>query len=393
MTGREFIQNPGPTNIPDAVLEAFRRPPMDFDSDYFNQLVDGIWDELPGLFGGAAEVFVLTSVGHGAWESALVNLLAPGDKALFVNGGLFGLRWSDMATGLGYKVRTTTLDLRRAPNPAEVADILAADVSHEIKAVFVPQTETSTGTLADIAAMRAAIDSCDHPALFVVDAIGSFGSEPLPMADLGIDVVVAASQKALMMPPGLAFCAANERALAVAETQPSPSWYWAWPPRRSREAVYYRFGGTPPIQHIYALRAALDLIAEEGGIDAVAARHRRFAGAVHAAVEAWGTEGPWEINATEPSERAAAVTCIRVGDIDALELVRVAREQFHVSTGNGMMELRGKAFRIGHLGALNEPMILGALGGIQTAMSALGHPHGLGLEAAAAHLAPTTPNL
>lgn len=388
MVGREFIQNPGPTNIPDEVLEAFRRPPVDFDSPAFIDLVEGVWAELPGLFGGASEVFVLTSVGHGAWESVLQNVLAPGDQAIFAVGGLFGERWGDMAKQLGYDPIFTDMDLRRAPDAAQVHDLLAADTAHRIKAVFVAQTETSTGTVADIPAFRRAIDDADHPALFVVDAIGSFGSEPMKMIDWGVDVVAAASQKALMMPPGLAFCAASDRALEVAEQRQSASWYWAWPPRRNREAVYFRFAGTPPINHMFALRAALDLIAEEGGIDAVAVRHRRYASAVHACIEGWGVDGPWEINASHEIERAAAVTQVRSGDLDASVLRDLARDRFHVSLGGGML-LGDAAFRVGHLGALNEPMILGALGGIQTAMGALGYPHGDGLAAAAAHLAST----
>lgn len=388
MVGREFIQNPGPTNIPDEVLEAFRRPPVDFDSPFFIDLVEGVWDELPQIFGGASEVFVLTSVGHGAWESVLQNVLAPGDQAIFAVGGLFGERWGDMAKQLGYDPIFTDMDLRRAPDAAQVHDLLAADSAHRIKAVFVAQTETSTGTVADIPAFRAAIDDAQHPALFVVDAIGSFGSEPMKMLDWGVDVVAAASQKALMMPPGLAFCAASDRALEVAERRASASWYWAWPPRRNREAVYFRFAGTPPINHMFALRAALDLIGDEGGIDAVAKRHRRYAAAVHACIHGWGTEGPWEINASQEAERAAAVTQVRSGDLDASVLRDLARDRFHVSLGGGML-LGDAAFRIGHLGALNEPMILGALGGVQTAMAALGYPHGDGLAAAAAHLAST----
>lgn len=389
MAGREFIQNPGPTNLPDSVLEAFRRPPVDFESTRFHELIDGLWDELPVLFGGAEHVFVLTAVGHGAWESTLTNVLALGDKALFAVGGMFGQRWSDMAAHLGYRPISTEMNVRRAPDPTQVHEILSADTGHEVKAVFVAQTETSTGTVADIGAFRRAIDDAKHPALFVVDAIGSFGSEPLPMTELGIDVVAAASQKALMMPPGLSFCAVSRRALDVAMTRPTPGWYFAWPPRLNFDAVYFRFAGTPPVQHIYALRAALDLIEGEGGIAAVAARHRRLAGAVHACVEAWGSAGPWEINATEPGERSAAVTCVRSGDLNAQALVETAREALHVAMGGGMMDMRGRAIRIGHLGDLNEPMLLGALGGIETAMGKLEYPHGSGLSAAAAQLAAT----
>jgi alanine-glyoxylate transaminase/serine-glyoxylate transaminase/serine-pyruvate transaminase len=279
------------------------------------------------------------------------------------------------------------MDIRRAPDPSLVFNALDADVGHEIKAVFVAQTETSTGTVADIAAFRAAIDQAQHPALFVVDAIGSFGSEPLPMHEWGVDVVVAASQKALMMPPGLAFCAVSERALAVAEQEPTKSWYWRWTPRLNMDYTYWRFAGTPPIQHMFALRAALDLIAAEGGLAHVVARHRRMRDAVHRCVEAWGSEGPWELNATEPSERSAAVTCVRTGSIDANAFRITARDHYHVSSGGGMLELAGHAFRIGHLGDLNEPMLLGALGGFEVAMHSLNLPHGPGLAAAAASLA------
>ncbi len=388
MSGWKFVQNPGPTNIPDAVLEAFRRPAMDFDAPEFIELIDGIWAELPALFGGAHGVVVLTSVGHGAWESGLVNILAPGDRALFVSGGLFGQAWGTTAQTLGYDATITPIaDLRRAPEPEVVHEALVADRGHRVKAVCVAQTETSTGSVVDVAAFREAIDEADHPAFFVVDAIGSFATEPMHMREWKVDVVLAASQKALMMPPGLAFCAFSERALDRARERPTPSAYWAWPPRMNQERSYMRFGGTPPEQHIYALRAAMDLIEEEGGIDAVVARHRAYAEAVHACVEAWGKEGPWELNVVDPAERAAAVTCVRTGDIDAEEIRSVSRDRFGVSVGAGMLDLMGRAFRIGHLGDLNEPMLLGALGGIEAAMDHLGHPHGPGVAAAVAALA------
>lgn len=387
MVGRDFIQNPGPTNIPDRVLEAFRRPAVDFDGPEFAALIASVWDELPGLFGGADHVVVLTSVGHGAWESALVNLLAPGDEALFATGGVFGSGWAAAAQDLGYRARVTEVDIRRPPNPDVVYEILSRDPEHSIKAVCVAQTETSTGTLADVRAFRSAIDLAEHPAFLVVDAIGSLATEPMHMSDWGVDVVLAASQKGLMMPPGLAFCGINERALQHSTMGPSPAAYWAWPPRMGVEHAYMRFGGTPPEQHMYALRVVLDLIDEEGGLDSVVARHRRFAGAVHSCVDAWSENGPWEINAVESSERAAALTCVRTGDIDATPLIDLLRGRFGVSVGSGMLDIAGHAFRIGHLGDLNEPMLLGALGAIETAMTELGHPHGSGVAAAAAALA------
>ncbi|MFQ5556132.1 MAG: hypothetical protein ACE5GB_01250, partial [Acidimicrobiales bacterium] len=178
----------------------------------------------------------------------------------------------------------------------------------------------------------------------------------------------------------------SDRAVERSQACTSPSFHWAWPPRLDESYIYMRFGGTPPEQHVYALDAALTLIDEEGGIEATAARHRRIATAVHAAVEGWGTSGPWEVNALEP-HRAAAVTCVLAGELDADTLRLTARDRFRVSLGGAMLELTGRAFRIGHLGDLNEAMILGALGGIETAMSYLDLPHGDGVSAAVAALA------
>ena len=388
--GRYFVQNPGPTNIPDRVLEAFRRPAVDFADPDFIALADSVWDELPEIFGGADKIVLLTAVGHGAWESTLTNTLEPGDAVLIPDCGLFGRRWARMARDLGYEVVMTEPHIRRPTDPAEIADILAADTAHRIGSVCIVHSETSSGAVTDLAAMRAAIDAADHPALYVVDGVCSLGIEPLRMRDWGIDVVVAASQKGLMMPPGLSFCGLSERAVERNRSVATPRFHLAWEPRFEEGPIYNRFGGTPPIQHMFALRTALDMIAETGGIDASIARHRRWAAAVHAAVDGWGSGGPWEINIAEPKHRTAAITCVRTGEIAAGPLISMARDRFRVSVGSGMMtEMEGRAFRIGHLGDLNEPMLLGALGGLETAMAVLGLPHGHGLPAAVASLAST----
>ena len=390
MTGRYFVQNPGPTNIPDRVLEAFRRPAMDFSDPEFVALADSVWDELPAIFGGADAMVVLTTVGHGAWESSLTNTLDPGDTVLIPDCGLFGRRWAMMARDMGYEVVSTRFDLRHPTDPAEIAEILAADTDRRIRNVCVVHTETSTGAVTDLAAVRDAIDDAGHPALLVVDAVCSLGTEPLRMREWGIDVVVAASQKGLMMPPGLSFCALSERAMERNRSAATPRFHLAWAPRFEEGHIYKRFGGTPPEQHIFALRAALDMIAESGGIDASVARHRRWAAAVHAAVEGWASGGPWEINIPEPKNRAAAITSVHTAPIAAGPLIEMARDRFRVSVGSGMMaEMEGRAFRIGHVGDLNEPMLLGALGGLETAMTVLGLPHGHGLPAAVASLAAT----
>ena len=389
--GRYFVQNPGPTNIPDRVLEAFRRPAIDFADPDFVALADSVWEELPEIFGGADAMVVLTTVGHGAWESSLTNTLDPGDAVLIPDCGLFGRRWAMMARDLGYEVVTTRPDMRQPTDPAEIAEILAADTAHRIRNVCVVHTETSTGAVADLAAVRAAIDDAAHPALYIVDAVCSLGTEPMRMRDWGIDVVVSASQKGLMMPPGLSFCALSDRALERNAAAATPRFHLAWGPRFEEGHVYKRFGGTPPEQHMFALRAALDIIAESGGIDASVARHRRWAAAVHAAVEGWASGGVWKINIAEPQHRAAAITCVRTEPIAAGPLIAMARDRFNVSVGSGMMTgMEGRAFRIGHLGDLNEPMLLGALGGLETAMTVLGLPHGDGLPAAVASLAATS---
>jgi len=385
------VQNPGPTNIPDRVLEAFRRPAVDFCDPEFVAMAEGIWDELPEMFGGADKIVVLTMVGHGAWESALTNTVEPGDAVLIPDCGLFSRRWARMARDLGYEVVTTERRLRRPTDPAEIADILAADTVRRIRNVCIVHTETSIGSVTDLPAMRAAIDAADHPALFVVDGVCSLGIEPMQMRDWGIDVVVAASQKGLMMPPGLSFCALSERAVERSRSVATPRFHLAWEPRFEEGPIYNRFGGTPPIHHMFALRAVLDMIAETGGIDASVERHRRWAAAVHAAVDGWASGGPWEINVVEPVHRTAAITCVRTGGIAAGPMISMARDRFRVSVGSGIMpELEGRSIRIGHLGDLNEPMLLGALGGIETAMTVLGLPHGHGLPAAVASLAATS---
>lgn len=378
MVGRTFIQNPGPTNIPDSILEAFRRPSVDFNTDEFGSFVDEIFADLEQLF-GAHRVTCYPSVGHGAWEATLVNLLNPGERFVIPDSGLFSNRWAAMASSLGFEPVVLEVDQRRAPSADQIYDALRADTKRELRGVFVAHTATSVGTVADLVAIREAIDAADHPALFVVDAIASFATDPVPMRDAGIDVVLASSQKGLMMPPGLSFAAVNERAAVHSASVTTGRSYWNWADRLEPQWVYQRFGGTPPEQHLFACRAALDHIASEGGIEAVTARHRRFATAFHRAIESWGPA--FEINAVEPSERASAVTCIRTEGVDVAALISASADR-QVTITHAMEELKDKGFRIGHLGALNESMVLGVLGGIELAFATLGITHDSGLSAA-----------
>ncbi len=236
-------------------------------------------------------------------------------------------------------------------------------------------TDTASGVTSDIDAVRAAIDAAGHPALLVVDAVATLAALPLAMDAQRVDAVVGASQKGLMLPPGLGFVVAGDAALRVAAANPAPRFYWDWRRRQGSES-YRRFCGTPPLQLMYGLEAALGLLFDEG-LDAVFARHRMLAGAVHAAVRAWSAGGALDFFATEPAARSVSVTAIRTAtgtDPDAIR--RTAREHFQVALAGGLGPLAGRAFRIGHLGDLSPPMVLGALAGVQAALVSLGVPLG-----------------
>jgi alanine-glyoxylate transaminase/serine-glyoxylate transaminase/serine-pyruvate transaminase len=389
VSGREFVQSPGPTNIPHDVLAAASRPATDFYSADFRALVDRCHAGLQRVFKTSGPILFLTSSGHGGWESAIVNLVPPGRRALVPVAGRFGEAWAGMAEDLGVRTERLELDWRRAVDPAVVADRLAADHDHEIAAVLLVHTDTATGITSDLAAIRAAVDATGHPALFVVDAVASLAISPVPMDELRLDAVLAASQKGLMMPPGMAFIAVSRRAVEAAMAGGQPSSYWSWRQRLGGDG-YVRFGGTPPEQHLFALDVALQRIEGEG-LDAVIARHRRLASAVRRAVEVWSEEGAIGFQAVVPEERSDAVTCIRTAEgIDADRIRSMAGERFSVTLGAGLGPLAGRAFRIGHLGDLNEPMILGALGGVEAALLACDVPIGRGGVSAAAELLAST---
>ncbi len=390
MSGRQFIQLPGPTNIPDRVLEAYRRPIIDFRGPEFQAMLDDVFGRLPAVFGDADHIVSYISNGHGAWEGTLRNIARPGERLLLADTGMFSGRWGDMVEGLGFKLQTTPTRIRTGADIEAVRAALSADPDHEIKALLIAHTETSTGVRTDLAELRAALDAASHPALLVVDAIASLGTEAIPVKELGIDVVISASQKGLMMPPGMSFCAISNRALAVSEEVHEPSSYWAWPGRLDASFPYRRFGGTPPMQAVYAAQVALDLIEEEGGVDGIVARHARLASAVRSAVTVWAEAGSLEFNAVNPHERANAVTAIRLAPgFDGEAICTTARDRFSVVIGGGMLDMaEGRGIRIGHLGDLNEPMVLGAIGGIELAMRHLGIPIGAGaMDAAIADLA------
>ena len=375
MRGRNFLMTPGPTTIPDRVLAAMHRPAVDLVDSDFMALTESCFADLARVFRTDSRVFVYASNGHGAWEAALANLIGEGDLVLAPTTGVFSWAWGRLAGDLGAEVEELEGDWRSAFDPGRIEERLRADSEHRIKAVLAVQTDTATSVTSDIAAVRRALDASRHPALLMADVVASLGTVDFRMDDWGVDVAVAGSQKGLMTPPGLAFTAVSPRALERSRSAGIRRGYWDWVRRMDSEEFYMKFFGTPPEHLIWGLREALDMLFEEG-LEIAFARHRRLADAVHAAVGVWGRGGALELNAVNPVERATSVTTIRVAKgVDANRLRLVARDELDISLGYGLGPLDGKAFRIGHMGWINEPMLLGALGGVEMAMQACGVPY------------------
>lgn len=385
--GHRFLHSPGPTRIPDEVLHAMSRQPMDLADPRVSQVIAACEAGLKRLLGTrGADVLMYVANGHGVWEGVVANLLGPGDHVLVPGTGHFSDGWAQQAEAFGAHVVRTPWVEGEPIDPAVVERALRDDPQHRIKAVFAVHTDTASSVTSDMAALRAAIDTARHPALFVVDVVASLGAAPFHMDALGANVVLGASQKGLMVPPGLGFIAVDARALAVAKANPAPRFYWDWERRRG-EMSYQKFCGTPPHSLLMGLEAALGLIFHEG-VDAVLARHASIARVVHAAVACWSEGGALCCFAREPAARSTSVTAVAVREgIDVEALRSVARERFQVAMAGGLGPLAGRVFRIGHLGDMNEAMILGALGGIEAALRVQGVPFRSGLDAAVASLA------
>jgi alanine-glyoxylate transaminase/serine-glyoxylate transaminase/serine-pyruvate transaminase len=335
----------------------------------------------------ASDVFLYSCNGHGAWEAVIANLIAPGKAALVPGIGHFSESWAVQVEGLGLKVIRTPIRDGHPIDIQAVRDVLEADIRHEIAAVFFVQTDTAGAITSDLRAMRAAIDAASHPALLVADVVASLAAAPFAMDEFGVNVAVGASQKGLMVPPGLGFVAVDARASAVADANPAPRFYWDWR-RRKSEHGYRKFCGTAPLHLLMGLQASLGLLAAEG-LDNVLARHARLTKAVHAAVGCWSEEGALQFYCKVPQARSVSVTAVEAAPgIDPELIRRVAREQFQVAMAGGLGALTGRVFRIGHLGDMNEPMILGCLAGVEAALKVLQVPYGRGaLDRAVAVLA------
>jgi alanine-glyoxylate transaminase/serine-glyoxylate transaminase/serine-pyruvate transaminase len=375
--GREFLVIPGPTTVPDEVLQAMHRPAVDIYSGSLVALTDSLFADLANMFRTAGRAYVYIANGHGAWEAALTNVLSRGDKVLVLASGRFAAAWGDAAAKLGCEVETLPGDWRRAIRPAEVEARLRTDKAGRIKAILATQIDTASGVVNDIAAIGQAIKAARHDALFMVDAVASLGCMPFDMDAWGVDVAMSGSQKGLMTPPGLSFVAAGSRARAVHETADLRTPYWDWTAREG-DVHYQKYAGTPPEHLMFALRRALDMLLAEG-LENVFLRHRLLAEAVRRAVDVWAQGQALGFNVVEPSERSDTVTTVLMGDgRDPRPLVDYCNKKCGVVLGIGIGDLSGKAFRIAHMGHVNAPMMLGTLGVIEVGLKALGIPHGSG---------------
>jgi alanine-glyoxylate transaminase / serine-glyoxylate transaminase / serine-pyruvate transaminase len=380
-SGRHFLQIPGPTNVPERVLRALSRPTIDHRGPEFARLTLEIQDGLKPVFKTSSPVVIYPASGTGAWEAALVNTLSPGDKVLSFETGYFATLWRDLAVRLGVEVEFVPGDWRHGVDPARVEARLAEDHRHEIKAVMVVHNETSTGVTSRIADLRHAIDRAGHPTLLLVDTISSLASIDYRHDEWGVDVTIAGSQKGLMLPPGLGFNAISQKALVQSKSARLPKAYWDWEPMLAANKAGF-FPYTPATNLIFGLRESLQMLREEG-LENVFSRHARLGEAARRAVRAWGLE----ILCANPDEYSNSLTAVLMpSGHDADELREVILDRFNLSLGNGLGKLKGKVFRIGHLGDFNDLMLAGTLSGIELGLALAEVPFRKGGVAAALDL-------
>jgi alanine-glyoxylate transaminase/serine-glyoxylate transaminase/serine-pyruvate transaminase len=378
-TGRHFLQIPGPTNVPDRVLQAIAMPTIDHRGPEFAALGQEVVAGMKRVFQTEDTVVIYPSSGTGAWEAALSNTLSPGDHVIMFETGHFAALWRQMATRLGLEVEFVPGDWRHGVDPALVQEKLTADREHRLKAVCIVHNETSTGVTSRIAEVREAIDRAGHPALFMVDTISSLASIDYRHDEWKVDVTVGGSQKGLMLPPGLGFNAVSKKALAAHKAARLPRSYWDWEAMLETGRTGF-FPYTPATNLLYGLREALKMLLDEEGLPAVFHRHARHAEATRRAVAGWGLE----VLCADPREHSNSLTAILVPDgFDADRLRETILERFDMSLGTGLGKLRGKVFRIGHLGHFNDLMLCGTLAGVEMGLHRAGIPHRAGGVAAA----------
>jgi alanine-glyoxylate transaminase / serine-glyoxylate transaminase / serine-pyruvate transaminase len=370
-SGRHFLQIPGPTNVPDRILRAMDCPTIDHRSDEFARLGHECLEGMKAIFKmSRGHVFIYPASGTGAWEAAIVNTLSAGDRVLMFETGQFATLWRNIAESFGLVVDFVPGDWRHGIDSTVVEAKLAEDARHQIKAVLCVHNETSTGVTSRLAEVRRAMDAAKHPALLMVDAISSLASTDYRQDEWRVDVTVASSQKGLMLPPGLSFNAVSEKALTVSKVARLPRAFWSWENMLEANKMGF-FPYTPATNLLYGLREAISMLVYEEGLENVFCRHERHAEATRRAVQAWGLE----LLCLEPREYSSSLTAVMTpARFDEAELRRAILEEFNLSLGAGLGKFKGRVFRIGHLGDLNDLMLCGTLCGIEMGLDRSGVP-------------------
>lgn len=379
-TGLAHLYIPGPTNVPEVVRRAMNVPMQDHRASDFDQLTGSIFEDLKAVYGTTkGRVALFPGSGTGCWEAAITNTLNPGDKVLMARHGHFSHLWVEMAKKLDLDVQVVDVAWGAGVPVNEFARILGADRHGDIKAVFVTHNETATGVTSDVAAVRAVLDGALHDALLFVDGVSSIGSIPFRMDDWGVDLAVTGSQKGLMSPAGMGMLAVSEKALRAVQTSKMRRAFFDLADMLKQHDLG-SFPYTPPVPLLHGLKAALNRMMDEG-LPNIHARHKRLANGVRRAVAAWGLD----LCAEHPTLYSDTVTAIRTPEgVDARDVIRIAYDRYNCSLGSGLGPLSGKAFRIGHLGDLNEGMCLTAIALAEMALVEAGARIKLGSGVAAA---------
>ncbi len=383
MPGRNFLFVPGPTNVPERILRAMDRAMEDHRSSAFPELGTGVLRDLRQVFKTTTgQPFVFPATGTGGWEAALVNTRSPGDRLLAPRYGQFSHLWIDLAQRHGMRVDIIDVEWGEGAPADRIGEILSQDKQHEIKGILIVHNETATGVTSDVGAVRAAIDAAQHPALLYVDGVSSIGSIDFRMDEWKVDLAITGSQKGLMLPAGLGIVCASPKALAAREQAKCPRVFFDFGDMMRANATGY-FPYTPSIPMLYGLRESLAILSEQG-LDNVFARHQRLAEGVRAAARAWGLK----LCAKAPKWYSNTVSAIMMPEgANGADVIDVAFRRYNLALGAGLARMAGKLFRIGHLGDLNELMLLGAIAGAEMAMRDVGIQvtPGTGVAAAAEH--------
>ena len=381
-TGRHFLQIPGPSPVPDRILRAMSLPTIDHRGPEFGALGRKVLADMEKIFQTRHPVIIYPASGTGAWEAALCNTMSPGDAVLMFETGHFASLWQKMAARLGLKTEVLSyqgsdgalpgvlphaMGWRHGVQADQIEARLRADTQHGIKAVCVVHNETSTGVTSNIAAVRRAIDNAKHPALLLVDTISGLASADYQHDAWGVDVAISGSQKGLMLPPGISFNALSPKAIEVSQTAKLPRAFWAWDEIIELNKTGY-FPYTPSTNLLYGLNEACDMLLAQG-LDAVFARHQRWGEGVRAAVRAWGLE----IQCADPAVYSPVLTGVLMPEgVDADAVRKIIYERFDCSLGTGLGKVKGRMFRIGHLGDCNDLTLLAALSGCEMGLKLAG---------------------